>query len=63
MALIQCTECRKEISQKAYVCPHCGFVARQSFFTLMLILLLSTMFFVVLDKVIDVYLAITKHFL
>lgn len=25
MALINCTECNKEISDKAQNCPHCGF--------------------------------------
>jgi len=24
MALIRCPECQKEISDKAYACPHCG---------------------------------------
>ena len=25
MALIKCSECGKEISDKAKLCPHCGF--------------------------------------
>lgn len=25
MALIKCSECKKEISSTAKVCPHCGF--------------------------------------
>ena len=25
MALIECAECRKEVSDKASVCPHCGY--------------------------------------
>jgi hypothetical protein len=25
MALIQCNECGKEISSKAFICPHCGY--------------------------------------
>jgi hypothetical protein len=26
MALINCPECKKEISDKAASCPHCGFI-------------------------------------
>ncbi|HQH74267.1 MAG TPA: hypothetical protein PK360_19480 [bacterium] len=63
MALIQCSECKQEISHKAYICPHCGFVTRRSFFTKMLILLMSTMFLVILDKVLDIYISIMRHFL
>ena len=25
MAMIECPECGKEVSDKAYVCPHCGY--------------------------------------
>lgn len=28
MALIKCSECGKEISNKASVCPHCGMPLR-----------------------------------
>ena len=31
MALIKCNECGKEISDKAKVCPHCGFENRITF--------------------------------
>ena len=31
MALIKCSECGKEISDKAKVCPHCGFENRITF--------------------------------
>jgi len=33
MALINCSECKKEVSDKAASCPHCGapiFIARES---------------------------------
>lgn len=30
MALIKCSECGKEISDKAYTCPHCGAPLNQS---------------------------------
>ncbi len=30
MALIKCSECGKEISDKATSCPHCGFVTDES---------------------------------
>ncbi|MFB0554998.1 MAG: zinc ribbon domain-containing protein [Phycisphaerae bacterium] len=26
MALVECPECGKEISNKALICPHCGFM-------------------------------------
>ena len=30
MALIQCPECKKDISDKAYTCPSCGFPVKQN---------------------------------
>jgi len=30
MALIKCFECRKEISEKAKACPHCGAPLKQT---------------------------------
>lgn len=32
MALIDCPECAKQISDKAVLCPHCGFSRRGSFY-------------------------------
>ena len=29
MALIKCPECKKEVSDKAEVCPHCGYPLRK----------------------------------
>ena len=29
MAIIQCPECSKEVSDKAGNCPHCGFGVKQ----------------------------------
>lgn len=30
MALVKCKECKKEISSKAELCPHCGYKPPQS---------------------------------
>ena len=30
MALINCTECNKEVSDQAYACPHCGITLRHN---------------------------------
>ncbi len=30
MALIQCPECQKQISEQAAACPHCGFPLREA---------------------------------
>lgn len=29
MALINCPECKKEVSKKAKACPHCGFILKK----------------------------------
>lgn len=31
MALVNCKECKKEISSEAKICPHCGFKVKGSF--------------------------------
>ena len=41
MALIKCSECKKEISNKADLCPHCGRKLRKTPWGCLTILLLS----------------------
>jgi hypothetical protein len=31
MAMIQCPECDREISERAMMCPHCGYPVREAF--------------------------------
>ena len=31
MALIKCSECQGDVSEKAYLCPHCGHTLKSMF--------------------------------
>lgn len=58
MALIKCNECKKEISDKAFTCPHCGYrkpitINKKYIYIFIFIAIIITILFISISSYID----------
>lgn len=58
MALIKCNECKKEISDKAFSCPHCGYrkpitINKKYIYIFIFITIIITVLFISISSYID----------